>query len=65
MKIMIIKKCGSENDLYLLYDDNDFINMAKVINNPDASIGAQCSTFRTVCSHKVAAVGVNTFCYNA
>ena len=31
MRIMIIKKCGSKNDLYLLYDDNDFINMAKVI----------------------------------
>lgn len=31
MKIMITKKCVSENDLYLLYDDNDFINMAKVI----------------------------------
>ena len=35
------------------------------INNPDASVGAQCSTFRTVCSHKVVAVGFNTLCYDA
>ena len=35
MKIIIIKKCGSENDLYLLHDDNDFINMAMIINNSD------------------------------
>ena len=24
--------------------------LADAINNPDASVGAQCSTFRTVCS---------------
>ena len=35
------------------------------INNPDASIGEQCSMFRTVCSHKVVAVGFNTLCYDA
>ena len=32
---------------------------------PTQSIGAQCSTFRTVCSHKVVAVGFNTLCYDA
>ena len=32
---------------------------------PDASIGVQCSTFRTVCSHKVVAVGFNTLRYDA
>ena len=37
----------------------------KKINNPDASVGAQCSTFRTVCSHRVVAVGFNTPCYDA
>jgi len=35
------------------------------INNPDASIGVQCSTVRIVCSHKVVAVGFNTLCYDA
>ena len=25
-------------------------NLQDAINNPDASVGAQCSTFRTVCS---------------
>ena len=35
------------------------------INNPDASIGEQCSMFRTVCSHKVIALGFNTLCYDA
>ena len=35
------------------------------INNPDASIGEQCSMFRTVCSHKVVALGFNTLCYDA
>ena len=34
-----IAETAIENDLYLLHDDNDFINMAKVINNPDASVG--------------------------
>ena len=29
------------------------------INDPDASVGAQCSTFRTVCSHNALAVGFN------
>ena len=37
----------------------------KEINNPDASIGEQCSMFRTVCSHKVIALGFNTLCYDA
>ena len=35
------------------------------INTPDASIGEQCSMFRTVCSHKVIALGFNTLCYDA
>ncbi|WP_155237436.1 hypothetical protein [Treponema denticola] len=35
------------------------------INTPDASIGVQCSMFRTVCSHKVVAVGFNTLRYDA
>ena len=35
------------------------------INNPDASVGAQSSMFRTVCSHKEVAVGFNTLCYDA
>ena len=38
---------------------------SKEINNPDASVGVQCSMFRTVCSHKVVAVGFNTLRYDA
>ena len=35
------------------------------IDTPDASIGEQYSMFRTVCSHKVIALGFNTLCYDA
>ena len=46
-----------------------FISSDKIItlkiNNPDASVGVQYSMFRTVCSHKVVAVGFNTLCYDA
>ena len=35
------------------------------INKSDAEHREQCSTFRTVCSHKAVAVDLNTFCYDA
>ena len=52
------KVCKSYNQVY---DLHSFYR----INNPDASIGVQCSMFRTVCSHKVVAVDFNTLRYDA
>ena len=58
LKTLDKKVCKLYNQVY---DLHGFYR----INNPDASIGVQCSMFRTVCSHKVVAVGFNTLRYDA
>ena len=42
-----------------------WLRKSRKINNPDASVGAQCSMFRTVCSIRWLQSALIPFCYDA